>query len=80
MYFSKAAKTLGIRLMENFLSFFLFFFFFFLLFLAAPIACGGFQVRGQMGAAGATYATATATRDPQPTERGQGSNSSPHGY
>ena len=43
-----------------------FFFFFFCIFAfsrAAPVACGGSQARGQIGAVAPAYARATATRD-----------------
>ena len=70
-------------------SFFLFFFFF--LFRAAPAAYGGSQARSQIGpvATGPYLGSEprlpsspqlTATPDPYPTERGQGSNPHPHGY
>ena len=60
----------------------------------APAACGSYQARGQAEAATAglfhSHARSephaqptlqlTAPQDPYPTERGQGSNSHPHGY
>ena len=68
----------------------------FWLFRATPPAYGSSQARGQVGAAAASLhhrhskarsqpplqATPqlTATPDPEPTERGQGSNLHPHGY
>ena len=68
------------------------FFFFFLPFRAAPTAYGGSQARGEMGAVAARAIVMQdpshvceptpqlmATRDPQPIERGQGSNLCPHG-
>ena len=49
--------------------------FFFLVFSrVAPAAYEGSQARGPIGAAAAGLHTATATRDPSPTEQGQGSN------
>ena len=63
-------------------SFYLYlFFFFFCLFAfswAAPMAYGGPQARGQIGAEPPVYTRATATQDPQPTEQGQESNLKPH--
>ena len=73
--------------------------FFFVLFLsffrAAPVAYGGSQARGLIGAVAAglcqSHSNArskprlqptpqfTATSDPSPTERGQGLNLKPHG-
>ena len=76
---------------------FFFFFFFDLLAIswAAPVASGGSQARGPIGAAAAHLrhshsharskpclpptAQLTATPDPQPPEQGQGSNPQPHG-
>ena len=70
-------------------------FFFFFFSGPHPAACGGFQARGQIGAAATSLCHShsnaryeprlrptpqlTATLDPQPTERGQGSNPRPHG-
>ena len=78
--------------------FFVFLFFLFCLFVfsrAAPVAYGGFQARGPIGAiaAGLYHSHSNirsephlqptpqlmATPDPQPTEQGQGSNLQPHG-
>ena len=68
----------------------------FLLFRVAPMAYGSSQARGRFGAMAAglchCHSSArskprlqptvqlTATSDPQPTERSQGSNLHPHGY
>ena len=76
--------------------FFFFLFFFFRLFRTAPVAHGRSQARAQIGAVAAGLyhshgntgsephlqptAQPTATPNPQPTERGQGSNPHPHGY
>ena len=73
-----------------------FIFFFFGLFRATPMAYGNSQAWGQIGTAAASLHHShnkegselrlqpapqlTATSDPLPTEQGQGSNSSPHGY
>ena len=70
--------------------------FFFFFFRAAPVAYGGSQARDQIGAkaAGIRHSHSNmgfkthlkpmpehmAMPDPQPTERGQGSNQHPHGY
>ena len=64
-------------------------FFFFCLFAfprVAPVACGGSQARGRIGAvaAGLRYVGSEprlqpAMLDPQPTEQDQGSNLKPHG-
>ena len=75
---------------------FFFFFFFWLLFRAAPVAYESSQVRGRIWAtaAGLHHSHSdtgyephlpptpqlTATLDPQPTERGQGSDLCPHGF
>ena len=82
--------------LENCLFIFYFFYFYFLLFRAAPMAYGVSQARGCIGATAAglhhSHSNAgsnphlwpipqlTATLDPWPTERGQGSNPHPHGY
>ena len=42
--------------------------------MALPTACGSFQARGRIRATAATYGTAVAMLDPQPTAPGQGSN------
>ena len=71
-------------------------FFFLFLFRATPVAYGGSQPRGQIGAAAAglchrhssagsephlrSLLQLVATPDPQPTEQGQGSNLQLHGY
>ena len=68
----------------------------FLLFRATPVAYGGSQARGPIGAAAAGLHHSRsnagselglrptpqlmATPDPQPTEQGQGLNLHPHGY
>ena len=70
-----------------------YYYFFFFFFRAVPMAYGSSQVRDQIGAAaaGRHHSSARskqhlrlmpqlATPDPQPTERGQGSNQDPHGY
>ena len=70
-------------------------FFFFFSFRAAPAACGSSQARGQIKAAATglyhSHSNSgselhlqptpqlTATPDASPTERGQGSNTHPHG-
>ena len=72
------------------------FFFVFCHFRPAPVAYGGSQARGRIRAGAASLRHShsntrskpclwptpqlTATLDPQPTKRGQGSNLSPHGY
>ena len=71
-------------------------FLFLLFFRATPAAYGGSQARGRIGATAASLHHShsntrskpclwftqklTATQDPQPTERGLGFNSHPHGY
>ena len=77
-----------------FLFLFLFLFLFFCLFAlsrAAPVAYGGSQARGLIGAVAAglchshsnsgsePHPRPTAMLDPQSTEQGQGSNLQPHG-
>ena len=73
----------------------LFFFCLFAISWAAPVAYGGSQTRGPIGAVAASLHQShsnlgsepplqptpqlTATPDPQPTEQGQGSNPQPHG-
>ena len=67
----------------------LLFFLSYVLFRATPAAYGGFQARGQIGAVASglhqSYSNARSelhlqpTPDPQPTERGQGSNLKPRG-
>ena len=73
-----------------------FLFLFFLLFRAAPTAHGSSQARGPIGAVATslrhshsnmgseprlqTTPELTVVPDPSPTEQGQGSNLSPHGY
>ena len=57
------------------------FFFFFFLFRAAPTVYGSFQARGSNQSCNCQPTPQlTATLDPWPTERGQGSNPYPHGY
>ena len=48
---------------------------------AAPLASGGSQARGQIGAvaSGLRQSRSNAGSEPWPTERGQGSNPQPHG-
>ena len=72
----------------------LFFVFVFCLFRAAPVAYGGSQARGWIGAVATSLCHSntgsephlqpipqlTVVPDPQPTEQGQGSNLCPHGY
>ena len=74
---------------------FFYFYFFFLLFRATPVAQGGPQAKDPIRATAASlhhsHSNArpelhlrptpqlTATPDPKPTERGQGSNLQPHG-
>ena len=76
-------------------SYFILFIYLFLFFRAAPATYGSSQARGPIRAAAASLHHShsnvgskprlqpipqlTATPDPQPTERGQGSNLPPHG-
>ena len=79
----------------NFFFFFVFFFCLFAISWVAPVAYGGSQARGPIGAVAAdlplSHSNAVsepslqptpqlmATPDPKPTEKGQGSNPRPHG-
>ena len=79
-----------------FLFFIIIFFLSFVFSKSAPMAYGSSQARGQIGAVAAGLRQSdsntgseprlqptpqlTATQDPQPTERGQGTNLHPHGY
>ena len=84
-----------ILIKKIFFNYFFFFFFVLCPFRASPAAYGGSQARGLIGAVAAglhhSHSNArsephlgptpqlTATRDPQPIERGQGSNPQPYG-
>ena len=88
-------KTLSKQKYLFFLFFVCFVFVFFAISWAAPVAYGGSQARGQIGAVAASLHQShsntrsephlqptpqlTETPDPLPTEQGQGPNLQPHG-